>query len=95
MTADYVAVLTSFYSDCASAGLHALIYSGDHDMSVPHTGSEEWVYSMQFPVTRKWDAWMDDNEQVGDVLGSWLLQTMHARDCALADTVMASTSRAV
>ncbi|CAD7703457.1 unnamed protein product [Ostreobium quekettii] len=45
-------------------GLHALIYSGDHDMSVPHTGSEAWVYGMGFPATREWDAWMDDDEQV-------------------------------
>ncbi|MEW5320025.1 MAG: hypothetical protein WDW38_011130 [Sanguina aurantia] len=27
-------------------GLHALIYSGDHDMAVPHTGSEAWTSGM-------------------------------------------------
>lgn len=25
-------------------GLRALVYSGDHDMVVPHTGTRTWVY---------------------------------------------------
>lgn len=32
---------------CRTAGLRALIYSGDHDMAVPHTGSEAWVYNLK------------------------------------------------
>lgn len=28
------------------AGLRALIYSGDHDLCVPHTGSEAWTSAM-------------------------------------------------
>jgi len=45
-------------------GLHALIYSGDHDMAVPHTGSEKWIYGLELPVTRDWEAWVDSYSQV-------------------------------
>ena len=31
----------------AATGLRALIYSGDHDMAVPHTGSEAWTHDLK------------------------------------------------
>jgi serine carboxypeptidase-like clade 1 len=39
------------------AGVRALIYSGDHDMCVPHTGSEAWTRALGLPVEAEWRAW--------------------------------------
>ena len=39
------------------AGYTALIYSGDADSVVPHTGTERWIGSLQLPVVSPWQAW--------------------------------------
>lgn len=48
------------------AGLTALIYSGDHDMAVPHTGSEAWTAAMgsRLGVVRGWAPWHVGDRQV-------------------------------
>lgn len=38
-------------------GLRALVYSGDHDLCVPHTGSEAWTRSLNYPVVTPWQPW--------------------------------------
>lgn len=38
-------------------GLRALIYSGDHDMCVPHTGSETWTSGLKYRVKSPWQPW--------------------------------------
>jgi hypothetical protein len=47
------------------AGLTGLIYSGDHDMAVPHTGSEAWTSWMgkQLGVERAWGPWHTADHQ--------------------------------
>eukprot|EP00798_Chlamydomonas_sp_ICE-L_P019752 gene19752-26445_t len=51
-------------------GLRALIYSGDHDMCVPHTGSEEWTAGMGYPVKHAWQPWfVQDHLQNSQVAG--------------------------
>ena len=47
----------------ASAGLRVLIYSGDHDMCVPHTGSEAWTRALGLKVKHPWRPWQV-NDQV-------------------------------
>ena len=47
-----------------SAGLRALIYSGDHDMCVPHTGTEAWTRSLGLPVDEAWRPWHAPPSQV-------------------------------
>lgn len=34
-----------------------LIYSGDHDMCVPHTGSEAWTRGLGLKVREAWRPW--------------------------------------
>ncbi|GLI65660.1 hypothetical protein VaNZ11_009262 [Volvox africanus] len=36
--------LVPLHEDLVRQGLRALVYSGDHDMVVPHTGTRKWVY---------------------------------------------------
>lgn len=38
---------------CCSTGLRALIYSGDHDLCVPHTGSEAWTAAIHRRTPQK------------------------------------------
>ena len=40
-----------------AAGLRALIYNGDADMCVPHTGAEAWTSSLGLPVQDSWRPW--------------------------------------
>lgn len=39
-------------------GLRALIYSGDHDMCVPHTGTEAWTSGMGLKKVGHWRPWV-------------------------------------
>lgn len=39
-------------------GLRALIYSGDHDMAVPHTGSEAWTADLGLKKRAAWAPWV-------------------------------------
>ena len=40
-----------------------LIYNGDHDMCVPHTGAEAWTQSLGLPIHDPWRPWRI-NDQV-------------------------------
>ena len=44
--------------------MQVLIYSGDHDMCVPHTGSEAWTASLKLPAAEPWRPWLFDDSQV-------------------------------
>lgn len=46
-------------------GLHALIYSGDHDYVVPFTGTRAWLHSLGRPHRHKWQAWTMDGQVRG------------------------------
>jgi serine carboxypeptidase-like clade 1 len=40
-----------------ATGLRGLVFSGDHDLCVPHTGSEAWTRSLGRPVISPWQPW--------------------------------------
>ncbi|KAL3138597.1 hypothetical protein ABBQ32_006363 [Trebouxia sp. C0010 RCD-2024] len=50
-----------------SKGLRVLIYSGDHDMCVPHTGSEAWTRGLGLKATEPWRPWKVNNQVAGYV----------------------------
>lgn len=63
-------------ADWRPAGLRALIYSGDHDLCVPHTGSEAWTSAMHRSSSaecRTADEDSDDNtlDKCGGVVSHW------------------------
>jgi serine carboxypeptidase-like clade 1 len=43
-----------------------MVFSGDHDMAVPHTGSEAWTswLGRQLGVERPWAPWHTGDRQV-------------------------------
>jgi len=59
-----VASMIGIHDKLLKQGYRALIYSGDHDMCVPHTGSEAWTKAMGLPVIDAWRAWMVGDDQV-------------------------------
>lgn len=46
-----------YHKNLTSQGYRALIYSGDHDMCVPFTGSEAWTRSVGYKVIDEWRSW--------------------------------------
>ncbi|KAL6191825.1 hypothetical protein ACLB2K_038214 [Fragaria x ananassa] len=47
------------------ADLRALIYSGDHDMSVPHIGTQAWINLLHLTVDESWRTWSLDGQTKG------------------------------
>ncbi|XP_066389815.1 serine carboxypeptidase-like 7 [Miscanthus floridulus] len=46
-----------YHRNLTSRGYRALVYSGDHDLLVPHLGTQAWVRSLNFPIVDEWRAW--------------------------------------
>jgi len=46
--------------------------SGDHDLMVPHLGTQAWVRSLNFPIVDDWRAWHLGGQSAGWV-GSQLI----------------------
>ncbi|KAL0702292.1 hypothetical protein Bca4012_058414 [Brassica carinata] len=70
--------MISFHRNLTLSGYRALIYSGDHDMCVPFTGSEAWTHSLGYKVIDEWRAWIS-NDQVAGVQDIQFLSTNRGR----------------
>ncbi|XP_023523659.1 serine carboxypeptidase-like 20 [Cucurbita pepo subsp. pepo] len=54
-----------FHKNLTLKGYRALIFSGDHDMCLPFTGSEAWVRSLGYKVIDEWRPWTSNKQVVG------------------------------
>lgn len=54
-----------YHQHLLSLGYRALIYSGDHDMCVPFTGSEAWTRGMGYKILDDWHPWFTNNQVAG------------------------------
>ncbi|KAL1226413.1 Serine carboxypeptidase-like 20 [Cardamine amara subsp. amara] len=61
--------MIKFHRDLILSGYRALIYSGDHDMCVPFTGSEAWIKSLGYKVIDEWRPWISNNQVAGYTRG--------------------------
>ncbi|KAL0709416.1 hypothetical protein Bca4012_016394 [Brassica carinata] len=46
-------------------GYRSLILSGDHDMTIPFVGTQDWIRSLNFSIVKKWRPWMVNDQAAG------------------------------
>nr|VDD64331.1 unnamed protein product [Brassica oleracea] len=46
-------------------GYPSLIFSGDHDMSVPYLGTQAWIRSLNYSIIDDWRPWMINDQIAG------------------------------
>ncbi|KAL3616297.1 Serine carboxypeptidase-like 20 [Castilleja foliolosa] len=61
--------MIKYHKNLTSKGYRALIYSGDHDMCVPFTGSEAWTRSVGYKIVDEWRPWMVKDQVAGYIQG--------------------------
>ncbi|KAM0935779.1 putative carboxypeptidase C [Dioscorea sansibarensis] len=49
--------MIEYHKNLTLKGYRSLIFSGDHDMCVPYTGSEAWTRSLGYQITDEWRPW--------------------------------------
>ncbi|XP_031126061.1 serine carboxypeptidase-like 18 [Ipomoea triloba] len=54
-----------YHKSFTNKSCRVLIYSGDHDMIVPHLSTEEWIESLEVGVEDEWRPWFADNQVAG------------------------------
>ncbi|XP_039156646.1 serine carboxypeptidase-like 20 [Eucalyptus grandis] len=58
-----------YHKNLTSRGYRVLIYSGDHDMRVPFTGTQAWTRSLGYKIIDEWRPWMTDDQVAGYLQG--------------------------
>ncbi|XP_039140609.1 serine carboxypeptidase-like 18 [Dioscorea cayenensis subsp. rotundata] len=48
-----------------SQGFRALVYSGDHDLAVPHIGTQTWIRSLNYSIIDDWRSWFSGGQVAG------------------------------
>ncbi|GKA11608.1 serine carboxypeptidase-like protein 13 isoform X1 [Tanacetum coccineum] len=46
-----------YHLNLSNKGYHSLIYSGDHDMLIPHHSTQAWVKELNYSITDQWRSW--------------------------------------
>ncbi|KAI9402600.1 hypothetical protein POPTR_001G291800v4 [Populus trichocarpa] len=64
----------------------SLIYSGDHDMTIPYIGTHEWIESLNLTIKYDWEPWFVD----GQVAGYAMLYADNAQDYITYDLTFAT-----
>ncbi|XP_014757513.1 serine carboxypeptidase-like 3 isoform X2 [Brachypodium distachyon] len=54
-----------YHRNVTSKGYRALIYSGDHDATIPFLGTQSWVRSLNFPIVDDWRVWHLHGQSAG------------------------------
>ncbi|VVA95137.1 unnamed protein product [Arabis nemorensis] len=48
-------------------GYRSLIFSGDHDLSLPYLGTQDWIRSLNYSIIDDWRPWMIKSQIAGEV----------------------------
>ncbi|TVU45249.1 hypothetical protein EJB05_04728 [Eragrostis curvula] len=55
----------NYHLNLTTRGYRALVYSGDHDLIIPHLGTQAWIRSLNFSIVDEWRAWHLDGQAAG------------------------------
>ncbi|XP_038708604.1 serine carboxypeptidase-like 20 [Tripterygium wilfordii] len=58
-----------YHRKLTTRGYSVLIYSGDHDLVAPFTGSQAWVRSLGYGIVDEWRPWKVDDQVAGYIQG--------------------------
>ncbi|KDP26877.1 hypothetical protein JCGZ_18035 [Jatropha curcas] len=58
-----------YHKNLTMQGYRALIYSGDHDMCIPFTGTQAWTRSLGYKIIDEWRPWMSNDQVAGYLQG--------------------------
>ncbi|GAV76540.1 Peptidase_S10 domain-containing protein [Cephalotus follicularis] len=61
--------MIKFHKNLTLRGYRALIFSGDHDMCVPFTGTEAWTRSLGYKIVDEWRPWISSGQVAGYTQG--------------------------
>ncbi|XVF72337.1 hypothetical protein PTKIN_Ptkin12aG0113300 [Pterospermum kingtungense] len=61
--------MIKYHKNLTAKGYRALIFSGDHDMCVPFTGSEAWTRSVGYKIVDEWRPWTSFGQIAGYLQG--------------------------
>ncbi|KAE9617956.1 putative carboxypeptidase C [Lupinus albus] len=65
--------MIEYHRNLTSRGYRALIFSGDHDLCVPFTGSQAWTRSLGYNIVDEWRPWLVDDQVAGYFYHSFIL----------------------
>ncbi|KAK9286558.1 hypothetical protein L1049_014957 [Liquidambar formosana] len=57
-----------YHKNLTVAGLQVLVFSGDHDMVIPHIGVEQWISSLDLTVDSDWRPWFIQGQVAGELV---------------------------
>ncbi|WCJ18020.1 serine carboxypeptidase-like 7 [Euphorbia peplus] len=63
-TSDMDSVL-AYHENLTTQGLQVLVFSGDHDMIMPHNGVEKWITSLGLTIDSDWRPWFIEGQVAG------------------------------
>ncbi|XP_020577911.1 serine carboxypeptidase 1-like [Phalaenopsis equestris] len=61
--------MIKYHKNLTVQGYRALIFSGDHDMCVPFTGTQAWTRSLGYKITDPWRPWYSGGQVSGFTQG--------------------------
>ncbi|XP_027069912.2 serine carboxypeptidase-like 18, partial [Coffea arabica] len=57
--------VVSYHANLSTKGYRSLIYSGDHDLMVPHIETQAWIRSLHYPIIDDWREWIHQGQVTG------------------------------
>lgn len=63
-TMDVSSVL-DVHQNLSTKGLQVLVYNGDHDLTIPSTGTQQWVKVLDLTIVNNWRPWLVDGQIAG------------------------------